>query len=74
MFKKFIKKLKTKHYLIVYLYTGKGDDEKIQGQGYILIDADIDYLNSKNYNTMVDFIKEKTEIRDLVITNIIKMK
>lgn len=63
-----------KHYLIVYSYTGQGDNEKIQGHGYILIDTDIDYLNIKNFNTMVNFIKEETEFRDLVIINIIKMK
>jgi len=63
-----------KHYLVVYNYTGQGDNEKIQGHGYMLIDTDLDYLNIKNFNIMIDFIKEKTEFRDLVITNIIKMK
>ncbi len=66
MFKKRVNK-----YMISYHFT---ENTGKQGWGSIIIETGLDFLKSENYNILIDSIIQQTDLDQVVIVNILKLK
>lgn len=66
MFNKRVKK-----YMISYYFT---ENTGKCGWGSIIIKTGLDFLKSENFNIIIDSIKQQTDLDQVVIVNILKLK